>query len=541
MVTATDYFGASASDVFILDVANTSADINHAPVLDNPLADQITAEDNSFSFQVPGDTFSDIDAGDTLTLAAILGDGSPFPDWLSFNAATREFSGTPENGDVGVLEVLVTATDGSGAVVSDLFSLDVINVNDAPELTNPLADQSATEDSSFSFQIPGDTFSDIDAGDTLTLTATLGDGSPLPDWLSFDAAKSEFSGTPENGDVGVLEVLVTATDSYGEIAEDQFALVISGTQVQTGTDNSDQLYGDEGSNVINGLGGSDHIYGGGGDDVLSGGDGRDRLMGGVGNDTITGGNGRDYIDGEDGDDVLSGGSGRDILIGGAGNDTLSGGSGGGIFRGRRGDSLYGGNGDDVMNGGDGRDMLSGGSGNDILSGDGGSDRLYGGHGNDTLIGGGGSDCYHYYAGNGKDVIDNTGGGFDTLYFFIARDRLSFSRDGDDLMALIDGDSDQSVRVLNHFLGGDASIDRIRMNSGSVIEASELPGLLELLPSIASTDGGDLNAAMPLNNQLDQLVSAMASYNAPAGSGSVVPQDEEKNPQIIVAESWQAVA
>jgi hypothetical protein len=167
-----------------------------------------------------------------------------------------------------------------------------------------------------------------------------------------------------------------------------------------------------------------------------------------------------------------------------------------------------------------------------------------------------------------DVIDNTGGGFDRLYFAgITKERLGFSREGDDLLVRVDGDLNQSVRVVNHFLGGDASIDMIHPYAGSAIEASELTELIDpqISPngetagigtryvnsssehgSVAATYGdgvavGSDSIDLNLNSQLDQLVSAMASYNAPAGSGSVVSQDEEKNPQIIVAESWQAVA
>ncbi len=551
IVTAADALGATVSDVLILNVVHAAGKSNHAPELINPIANQaLNGGEGGGYLQLPANTFRDIDVGDTITLTATIEDGSPLPSWLRFNEEWSAFSGNPY-GYAAELRIKVTATDDAGASVSDVFILTYGNVpiNHAPELDNQLTDQTATEDGNFSFQVPSDTFSDIDAGDRLSLTATLEDGSPLPSWLSFDAATAEFSGTPDNAAVGTLQVMVTATDSHGDAVEDQFALVISGTQVQTGTDNNDQLYGDDGSNVINGLGGSDLIYGGGGDDVLSGGDGRDRLMGDAGNDT------------------LSGGSGRDSLYGGDGDDVLSGGSGGGIFRGRRGDSLYGGNGDDVLNGGDGRDMLSGGSGNDILSGDGGSDRLYGGSGNDTLIGGGGSDCYHYYAGDGMDVIDNTGGGFDRLYFAgITREQLGFSRDGDDLLVRVDGDLNQSVRVVNHFLGGDASIDSINPYAGSAIEASELPGLLEPSSAAASdnvkigmryvdrsnneyvtdldgdgvADGEDRGNA-GLNNQLDQLISAMASYNVPSGVGGVYLQDEKESQHPIIVESWEAVA
>lgn len=55
---------------------------------------------------------------------------------MNFNAATRTFTGTPTNGDVGSLSLKVTATDDVGAKASDIFNVNVTNVNDAPELTN---------------------------------------------------------------------------------------------------------------------------------------------------------------------------------------------------------------------------------------------------------------------------------------------------------------------------------------------------------------------------------------------------------------------
>ena len=100
------------------------------------------------SFQIPAGTFADVDAGDSLSYTT-----STLPSWLSFNAATRTFSGTPVNADVGALTITVTAKDGSNATASDSFVLTIANVNDAPTVATPLADQSATEDQPFSFQI----------------------------------------------------------------------------------------------------------------------------------------------------------------------------------------------------------------------------------------------------------------------------------------------------------------------------------------------------------------------------------------------------
>ena len=98
----------------------------------------------------------------------------------------------------------------SNATVNSSFQLTVNNVNDAPTAT-PITAQTATEDSSFNLNIVNN-FSDIDAGDTLTYTATLADGTVLPSWLTFNTTTGTFTGTPTNADVGTLDIKVTATD-----------------------------------------------------------------------------------------------------------------------------------------------------------------------------------------------------------------------------------------------------------------------------------------------------------------------------------------
>ncbi len=182
-----------------------------------PIADQNATEDTAFNFVVPANTFADVDAGDTLTYTA-----SGLPAWLAFDAATRTFSGTPANADVGPVTITVRATDGSAAFVEDQFVLTVANANDAPTVANPIADQNATEDSPFSYTFAANTFADVDAGDTLTYTA-----SGVPAWLSFDAATRTFSGTPANADVGPVTITVRATDASLAFVEDQFVLAVA--------------------------------------------------------------------------------------------------------------------------------------------------------------------------------------------------------------------------------------------------------------------------------------------------------------------------
>jgi Ca2+-binding RTX toxin-like protein len=67
-----------------------------------------------------------------LTYTATLANGSPLPSWLAFNATNLTFSGIPTSTAAGNYDVLIKATDPSGASVSDSFALVVA---DAPANT----------------------------------------------------------------------------------------------------------------------------------------------------------------------------------------------------------------------------------------------------------------------------------------------------------------------------------------------------------------------------------------------------------------------
>lgn len=103
------------------DIVITINGVNDAPTVANLIADQTTLEDGFFSFTIPSNTFADVDAGDSLTYNATLANGNPLPTWLSFNANTRTFSGTPNDPNNGTISIKVTATDTSHASVNDTF------------------------------------------------------------------------------------------------------------------------------------------------------------------------------------------------------------------------------------------------------------------------------------------------------------------------------------------------------------------------------------------------------------------------------------
>ncbi|WP_299085827.1 tandem-95 repeat protein [uncultured Ruegeria sp.] len=182
---------------------------NDAPVLAIALPDQASAEDEAVSFALPANAFTDVE-GDALTLSATLAGGVALPGWLVFDAAAGSFSGTPPQDFNGHLAVTVTASDGSLSE-SGTFVLDITPVNDAPVLALALPFQSSAEDEAVSFALPANAFTDVD-GDTLTLSATLLNGTALPDWLVFDAVAGSFSGTPPQDFNTIMFVVVTASD-----------------------------------------------------------------------------------------------------------------------------------------------------------------------------------------------------------------------------------------------------------------------------------------------------------------------------------------
>ena len=355
---------------------------NSPPVVSNPIPDQIATVSQMFSYTFPLNTFSDPNAGTTLTYSVSLSNGNPLPAWLSFDAPTRSFSGTAATGDVGVSQIRVTASDGENTV-NDIFALTVsepgtttfyraLNLNGAqltidgnnwqsstgaanfsftqvgggvfanqgvtlnpstdanratmirssiwgntvnvnltaipngtydvyvyvwednftqtfsvslegsvvvpvhnsgsagtwnklgpfratitdgainvsangghaclsgieiwsvngtqgntpPIVSNPIPDQLATVSQEFSYTIPLNTFSDLDAGTTLAYSASLSNGNPLPSWLSFNPTTRMFTGTATSGDVGVLQIQMTASDGEAT-ASDTFALTVN--------------------------------------------------------------------------------------------------------------------------------------------------------------------------------------------------------------------------------------------------------------------------------------------------------------------------
>ncbi len=215
-VTATDAGGASTSETFsVLTPAS-------APTVASLTAAQTWTAGKAATFTLAASTFSD-PQGETLTLSAAQASGAALPSWLSFNASTRTFTGTPPAGTNG-LSIKVTATDTSGLSVSETFSV-ATPAPAPPIVTAQTANQKLTEGKAFSFTLASNTFTDPNA-EALTLSASQSAGASLPSWLSFNASTRTFSGTAPSTP-STLSLVVKATDAGGSSVSETFTASIA--------------------------------------------------------------------------------------------------------------------------------------------------------------------------------------------------------------------------------------------------------------------------------------------------------------------------
>ena len=471
--------------------------------------------------------------------------------------------------------------------MASTFGLTVTPVNDAPTAANPIADQSAEADLPFSFVVPGNTFADQDVGDTLTLSASLASGNPLPTWLGLDGATGTFSGTPGDPDVGALSLKLTATDSGGLSVGDTFGLTVAPAtaHVLTCTNGNDVITGTAGKDVIDAKGGNDLVYAGAGNDELTGGTGSDLLDGGAGNDLLhffqddkwtarfvvrndgspghpgTGqtvqiaGKNRSF-------DVFVGGTGQDTLLGTAGDDVIALDDQFSPFPQAPGPRLDGievinvGDGNDVVDltsqtydygdvaiyGGNGNDVLWASSGNDLLHGGSGNDSLFGGFGNDTLYGDDGNDTLD--GGLGADTLVG-GKGNDTLLGGMGNDTYIFSRgDGQDTVS--ENDSTPGNTDTVRFDSNLVPLDLVFRKDGNNLRVSEhgssdrvtiqnwCKGSADQVEVFQASNGQQL-----LSTQVDQLIQAMATFSKQNGlTWDQAIDQRPQDVQTILAASWQ---
>lgn len=268
-------FAGSDSFVFVANdgsldsnsgvVSITVAPVNDAPVVTSQIPDQLGTAKVPFQFVIPSNTFSDVDSA--LTLTAVAGNGGALPTWLTFNGATRSFSGTPSPANVGTVSIKVTASDGSLAV-SDSFNLEIAPGTNAPPAATAAAFQ-GKEDGSISSVLPaavdpeGDPVTYVKASDPSHGVVTI-------------TPSGAFTYMPANNYSGSDSFMFRVTD--GKASSEVYTVNLSITSVSDtflGTEQAEDLQGFPGADSYQLKAGRDSVAGGGGDDSLDGGDGID--------------------------------------------------------------------------------------------------------------------------------------------------------------------------------------------------------------------------------------------------------------------------
>jgi Ca2+-binding RTX toxin-like protein len=222
------------------------------------------------------------------------------------------------------------------------------------------------------------------------------------------------------------------------------------------------------------------------------------------------------------DTVVEGTAAAEQLVGSAGADQLN------AYAGD--DQLFGLSGNDELNGGDGHDYLDGGAGDDVQNAGAGNDQLGGDAGNDLLVGGIGDDIYVYSAGAGADIIDNLGGGTDSLIFTgdISNDRLSYLQADDNLVIRVDNDETTQVTVKDWFKGAEYQLSYIQPAGQGGIPASQINDLFIITPP---PSGGDLE--VPAESTFDTVNTGTAAAEQVIGTnGKDLLKGLEGNDQLF---------
>ena len=191
---------SAALPAFTITVDN----VNDAPgIFGTPVTS--VNQDAVYLFEPTGD---DMDVGDKLT-GFIEGK----PEWATFDPTTGILTGTPRNADVGVYEnIVIGVRDLAGATASlPAFSITVVNVNDAPMITNT-PQLTLLDGQAYSF-VPeiADPDLAVDPDESFTFTE-----ENVPAWLTFNPADGSLTGTPARDDVGEWAAIsITVTDNDG--------------------------------------------------------------------------------------------------------------------------------------------------------------------------------------------------------------------------------------------------------------------------------------------------------------------------------------
>lgn len=193
---------------------------NNAPQVISKLENQEVLQDSKLEYTLPETVFEEKDFNDNVAGYEVsLQNGEVLPAWITYDYATRTFSGTPSGTDVKNYTIAVTAWDNMNARNSALFNINVINVNDAPSSTT-IPDIQLFEDQYYTIDF-SQFYSDIDSDDLLTYSMI-----DAPGFIDFDNNTGIAQILASNSAVGTYPIVITSKDLAGVTTSESFNLEI---------------------------------------------------------------------------------------------------------------------------------------------------------------------------------------------------------------------------------------------------------------------------------------------------------------------------
>ncbi|OSQ40874.1 DUF4347 domain-containing protein [Thalassospira mesophila] len=184
----------------------------------------ITGLTGNGTWQYSTDGTTWVTIGPASTTSALLLNSSSqvrfVPDGKNGETASLSFKAWDQTTGVastsGIRNTADTTTSGGTAAFSNEVAstkIVVSNVNDAPTGPGGLPGVTVENGGPLNYSLSVAGFADVD-GDNLTFTATLADGSALPQWLSYsvNGTNVTFSGTVPGDFIGNIALRITATE-----------------------------------------------------------------------------------------------------------------------------------------------------------------------------------------------------------------------------------------------------------------------------------------------------------------------------------------
>ncbi len=219
VLTATDgETTANQSFVIVVPTGNSIPSFSSMPI-------ETATEDVEYIYNI---TVQDVD-NDAVVITCQTN-----ANWLTFaynGNGTATLNGTPTDDNIGTFEITLSATDNIGAPATQIFTVEVVNVNDVPQITS-----TAT------------TTAQVAVEYSYTITATDGDNNATlsfeinaPAWLSLtdnNDGTATITGIPTNEFLGTNNVTVTVTDGTAPV-EQAYVITVEAAELVTGIEDSE--------------------------------------------------------------------------------------------------------------------------------------------------------------------------------------------------------------------------------------------------------------------------------------------------------------